>query len=150
MIEIQDGDSAILSDGNIQFTLRFAGMDTPELDQSYGEEAKEQLVKLIGEHRLQVQTIGKGYDKYGRVLGMAYIENLDLSLEMIKTGFAHYYRPGCRDYPECKDACQYDALPYFEAENQARESKLAIWSQDEVMLPCRYRRTHRGKWSQRS
>jgi len=137
---VVDGDTFEATDGNLKFRVRVAGMDTPESKQKYGKQATYQFRKLIEDKKVKIKPVGRGRDKYNRILGQVYLEDQDVSISMIENGHATYYRPKCLDYSFTKQKYDYDPRPYVEAEKLARRNKTGIWSFDKPMLPCDYRR----------
>lgn len=141
--KILDGDTFDATDGNITFRVRVAGMDAPEKAQPYGKLATYQLSKLLEGRKVKIRSIGEGRDMYNRILGQVYVDEEDVSILMIQQGFAAYYRPRCRDFPEDKKHYDYDPRPYVEAEKRARAERLYLWSNEQTELPCEFRRRNR-------
>lgn len=139
-VSVLDGDTFIATDGNIKFRVRMAGLDAPERGEAYGKVATYRLKTLTQNKEVQITPVGKGYDRYGRVLGIVTIAGNDIALQMIKEGLAFYYRPTCKDYPTDKDKYNYDPRIYVEAEQSARQAKKNMWSREKVTYPCEYRR----------
>ena len=61
-----------------------------------------------------------GTDCYGRVLGVVYLGQTNVNLELGRNGYAEVYRG--------KPAQGFDSNPYWQAEAQAKAEKLNIWS----------------------
>lgn len=78
-----DGDTIVIDRTHI----RLAGIDAPELDHPYGQNAKQALIRLC---RGQVVTaIADGSTSHERVVAMCHLaDGRDLSAEMVKLGFA--------------------------------------------------------------
>ncbi|MBI4211075.1 MAG: thermonuclease family protein [Deltaproteobacteria bacterium] len=142
VVHIVDGDTFDATDGQITFRVRVAGMDAPESKQEFGKWATVELKKLIEGKEITIQPIAKGLDRYNRILGQVFLEGEDISLLMIQKGFAFYYRPRCRDYPEDKQLYDYDPRSYVDAEKAARATEVVIWSKKSVKLPCQFRKEH--------
>ena len=48
VIRIADGDTiTVLGEGDQKIKVRFSGIDTPEMDQPFGAEARDRLVQMI-------------------------------------------------------------------------------------------------------
>ncbi len=139
---VVDGDTFDATDGHIIFRVRVVGMDAPEYQQSFWKWATTELRKLIEGKEIVIHPIGKGLDRYNRILGQVLLNGEDISLLMIRRGFAFYYRPRCRDYPEDKRLYEYDPTPCVNAEAEAQASHLVIWSDKFMELPCQFRREH--------
>ncbi len=109
-----DGDTVDSSIGKI----RLLGINTPEKKMPYYSEAKEFLKNLTEGKTVKVVKIeGNTRDKYGRMLGYIFIEDLFVNEEILKAGMANLYF--------------YDEDPYIgrlkDAEKFAREKGIGIW-----------------------
>lgn len=142
VIHIVDGDTFDATDGHITFRVRVAGMDAPESKQKFGERATSKLRELIAGKDIVIQPVGRGVDRYNRILGQVFVAGKDLSLIMIEQGYAFYYRPQCQNYPQNKRLYQYDPQAYVKAEAEAKSKHLVIWSDGSSMLPCQFRKDH--------
>lgn len=78
-----DGDSL-----RIQKTdIRIYGVDAPELNHPFGQQAKWAMVKLCKGHKVRAKIVEK--DTHGRCVAMCYLpDGRDLSEEMVKQGLA--------------------------------------------------------------
>jgi len=142
-IRIIDGDTLEATDGNIKFKVRIVGMDAPEHDQAFGKVSKAALGDFVLNKKINLQPVKQGLDRYGRTLSQVYVDGQDVSLLMIQKGLATYYRPECKDYPESANRYNYDPRSYVQAETQAKQAKLNIWSVAIFELPCTFR--HKAK-----
>jgi micrococcal nuclease len=143
VLKVSDGDTITVTDGNLRLKVRLAGMDAPESGQPFGKVAGAELRTRLLNHNVQIHPVGSGIDPYNRVLGQVFIDGSDVSLALIREGFAYYYRPRCVDYPENKKDYDYDPTQYVEAEKMARAQKLGLWSVGNQELPCVYRKAHK-------
>jgi hypothetical protein len=74
--------------------------------------------------------------RYGRTLGVVFVNGIDVNLEMIKAGLAEVYRG-----PPAKGL---DLEPYWKAEKEAREAGREMWSLgDKYVSPREWRRGKR-------
>ena len=103
VISVLDGDTFIATDGNVKFRVRIAAIDAPEKDQPYGRVAKHRLSQMLLKKEISISSIGKGVDRYGRVLGQIFLNGKDIAMELINEGLVTYYRPFCKDYPADKE-----------------------------------------------
>ena len=100
--------------------------DAPESRQDYGYEATVYLDKRIGGKTVKVEWQKK--DPYGRILGIVYLDGVDINLEMVATGNAWHY-------------AHFDQTPeYAEAEKSARAARLGLWSGESPISPYDFRR----------
>lgn len=114
-IRVIDGDTIKL-DGE---SIRLVGMDAPELKQNCytlqqqewacGQQAKIFLDQLIKNSDIQCKIFGT--DKYSRSLGRCYVDETDIALSLISSGYA-----------------TATGMTYALAEMSARQDKLGIWS----------------------
>lgn len=78
-----DGDTIVINKTHI----RLAGVDAPELDQPYGQNAKRALMKLC--HGQIVTAVPDGSTSHERAVAMCQLDDgRDLSAEMVKAGLA--------------------------------------------------------------
>ena len=85
-----DGDTFITNKGD---RVRLIGVDAPELPSLRGIESKMYLHELIDDKVviLERDGISKNKDKYGRLLRYVYLNNKDVNLQMLKSGYAKPY-----------------------------------------------------------
>ena len=132
-----DGDTITIDNTKI----RFSGIDAPE---SYyygmtqycerpngkiwacGKKATAALKKLIGKH--EVECTDEGQDRYGRTLGICYVDEVDLQAEMVKSGMAIAYLRYSRRYEN--------------EQNYAKKVKAGMWA-GEFQEPEVWRRENR-------
>lgn len=123
-----DGDSIKLREQNV----RLAYIDAPEYYQtckdSEGKEyncgikAREKLERLMKLGELSCKTIGK--DIYNRDMSECFVGNVNVNLEMVKSGWAVVYKS--------------TDVAYLDAQKDAKRAKLGIW-QGKYMKPELYR-----------
>jgi len=142
VLRVIDGDTLVASDGVIEFKVRIAGLDAPEMAQDYGPLAKTFLSHLIDDKKITVQPLSSGLDRYNRVLAHVFLKKDDVALLLIKEGLAYYYRPACTDYADNNSGYDFDPKPYVAAEQTAQKQKLGVWSGPKQQLPCDYRKLH--------
>lgn len=141
--KVIDGDTFDATDGVIEFRVRLAGIDAPEKDQPYGKVATYKLQSLLQDQWVQLQPLKKGRDLYNRILAKVFQAEENIGLSMVKNGYATYYRPKCRDYPQDKKYYELDPIYYVEAESHAKKNRLGLWQFDEITLPCLHRKNKR-------
>lgn len=99
--------------------VRLFGIDAPERDQPGGPQAADALRRLIGKADPKCVQIDR--DRYGRMVALCSVGSVDLSLSMVRAGYAAawcYYLQKQRP----------DLLSRFRtAESVARQAKLGIW-----------------------
>lgn len=139
VVEVKDGDTIkVVGEDGQTITCRLYGIDAPEVPhrrengQPYGEEALEELSRLIYGEVVQIETTGER--TYNREVCHVFLKNgtkQDVSLEMVKRGYAWAYRQYLgRAY----------ASEYLEAEEQAREAGRGLWKQKNPQPPWEFRK----------
>lgn len=124
---ITDGDTIRI--GNTRY--RLAEIDAPESTQEGGKEATNFLKSLTKGKQIHCEPTGE--TSYNRLIAYCYANNINLNLEMVKSGNAVVYK-------------HYHYTKQFEdAENQAKEHKFGIWNINNFQMPWDYRHSHKGK-----
>ena len=128
VIKIIDGDTIHINGEKI----RFSGIDTPELKQTYinnkkiifcGLEAKNLLAKIIDNR--DVNCISEGKDQYKRTLAECFVGDLSISSYLVREGYAFAYRK----YSE----------KFVKDEEFAKENNKGMWSMS-FEYPWEYRK----------
>ena len=121
---IVDGDTVYMRDGT---KVRLHGIDTPERDQPYGQQATRNLDELIGS---TVYVVEKDTDRYGRLVGTLYnSDGTNVNLEMVCNGSAWWYSRYAKNN-RAMASCQ----------DEAKEARLGLWADDDPMRPWEWRR----------
>ena len=125
IIRVYDGDSVKAFGHDIEINVRLAGIDAPETSrekrdpgQTYSQQAKKYLASVVLNKSVDIK--GYGLDRYSRILGVIYLGDRNINLEMVRTGLAEVYRG--------KPPNGFDNASYLEAEKRAREAKTGMWS----------------------
>ena len=128
VIKIVDGDTIYLGHKKYgKIKVRLAEIDTPERDQPHGKIATAVLKKMILKKSVELQKVT--IDKYKRVVGTIYLNNLEINYFLVRNGFAwcydkYYYREKIK-----------------KAENQARSEKIGLWSsKKKAIAPWNWRK----------
>jgi len=96
VVGITDGDTfTLLTADKKQVKVRLAEIDAPESGQPYGNKSKQTLSGLI--FSKDIRVVFQTTDRYGRTVGRPYVDDLDVSAEMIRMGAAWAYREYLRD-----------------------------------------------------
>jgi micrococcal nuclease len=124
--DIVDGDTIkVLSSGKT-YTVRYIGIDTPEIkhqngstDQPYGQEAKTVNAWLLAGKDIYLKKDVTETDKYGRLLRYIYLEDGTMINDvLIRMGYAHILTipPNVAFQSE-----------FLKAQRAAREERLNLW-----------------------
>jgi endonuclease YncB( thermonuclease family) len=132
--------------------VRLAGVDAPELShyglpgQKFGKVAKEWLAGLAHRRRASLQLLGQ--DQYNRMVGMVRIKpenpvlrffrlgRKNLSLELVKAGYAEVYRGPNAQYGGLQARLE-------RAEKRAIRNKLGFWADKGELTPSDFKKKMR-------
>jgi|LGVF01.1.fsa_nt_gb endonuclease YncB( thermonuclease family) len=89
VVGISDGDTITVLHNNRGEKVRLYGIDTPEKRQDFGNKAKQFTSNMVFGKHVEVESVTK--DRYGRTVGLIYINGQCLNEELIRTGFAWVY-----------------------------------------------------------
>lgn len=109
---IIDGDTIELEN---QQTVRLLGINTPESQMPYYQEAKQSLINLIENKSVQIEL--RGTDKYGRTLVYVFLDNKNINEELLSQGLATLYFYGEDQYYE----------KFRQTEESARINEKGLW-----------------------
>jgi len=102
VIRVIDGDTVELKNGE---RLRYNDIDTPETVhpskpiECYGAEASKKNKELVEGETILVELGNPEKDRYGRLLGYVYIDDLFVNAELVRGGYAEvnsYGNPGSK------------------------------------------------------
>ena len=90
VVRVIDGDTFEIESGE---RVRMIGINTPEISDIFGREAKQHLSDLIlGKFvDLQKDNISKNRDRYQRLLRYVFLDGVDINNKMIFDGYAFAY-----------------------------------------------------------
>lgn len=121
---VYDGETVRAKGYGVEIVVRLAGIQTPDLLQEEGPahrlamEAKSQLAEWTLERKVNIE--GHGLDEFNRVIGVVYLNGVNINLQMIKGGYARVRKEGPLD--------SLYLLPYLKSEEIARRFGRGIWS----------------------
>ena len=133
VVAITDGDTIKVLDDLDKGVLkiRLNKIDAPEKNQAFGQKSKQYLSNLVFGKQVIIRF--KEIDRYGRILGLIYIDGVEVNLQMVKAGMAWHY-------------AYYDKTPaYIEAEKKARDSKVGLWIDPEPISPYEFRKSRKSR-----
>lgn len=115
--KVIDGDTIELTSGE---KLRYIGIDTPEKAEPFYQEAKNFNRKLVEGKKIRIEFDVQKRDKYGRLLGYVYVDDIFVNAELLKAGLAVLYT-----YPPNVKYVDY----FTQLQKEARQLKSGIWSE---------------------
>jgi micrococcal nuclease len=145
---VSDGDTVKLETAEgAKLKIRLYGIDAPEMEkisrrtgmvskagQPYGEEAYEALRSKMLDSKVKVDIMAT--DRYKRMVGIVYLDNKNINLEMVKEGWAWAYR----EYLDRPYASEY-----IDAEREARTKRSSLWQQPNPQPPWEFRKLLRTR-----
>ncbi len=132
IVGVTDGDTVTLLDkAQVQHKIRLAGIDAPEKKQPFGMRSKEHLSDLVFNRQVTVET-GKT-DRYGREVGVVFVDGKDANLYQVRQGFAWHYKAYQREQSAT------DRNLYANAEDEARTAKKGLWLDPAPVPPWEFR-----------
>ena len=112
-----DGDTVELFNGTV---LRYTGITAPENDELFAEEATKLNRELVEGKEIKLEYDNYTSDKFGRILAYAIVNEVNVSIELVKKGMAELVI-----YQKRKPFIYQVQL--LEAQEQAKKQKLGIW-----------------------
>ena len=137
---VTDGDTITVTQNGFKSIIRLVGIDAPEKSRNKhepGQPFSQASTKFLAGMVLNknVDIVSYGNDRYGRTLGVVYLDGKNVNLEMVKAGLAEVYRG--------KPAPGFDKGPYETAEDEARSAGIGMWSLgDKYISPKDWRKYH--------
>ena len=132
VVRVIDGDTIKIEyEGKIE-SVRFIGVNTPEIDQpekeieSYGQVAAAFTRKLLSGKRVQMIFDTSQRDKYGRLLGYVYTsDGTFVNALLVKKGYAQVMT--------VPPDVTFQAL-FVELQRQARKERKGLWGIEKYRL----------------
>ena len=113
-----------------KITVRLSYIDPPEKGRAFGQVSKRSLSDMVYQKQVTLKIYGQ--DKYNRTLAEVFYNNANINQQMIRLGMAWAYR----DFKPSKE--------YIEFENQAKNSRLGLWSEPNPVEPSKWRQEQKS------
>lgn len=125
VVKVADGDTLTLRVEKTDYVIRLSGIDAPEDGQDFAKVARQALVqRVIGK---QVRVLIRDKDKYGRLVGVVYLDGDCVNTKLVAQGLAWHY-------------VEYESSKVLaHAESEARENELGLWADAHPMPPWEWR-----------
>ncbi|MCP4230514.1 MAG: nuclease [bacterium] len=118
-----DGDTIDLDDYG---KIRYIGIDCPERDEQYYEEARDYNAELLALGKIRLEYGSEIRDDYGRLLAYVFVNTDDGDIIFVNEELA---RAGWATTRYVKPYMKYaDSL--YEAERDAQKRNVGIWADD--------------------
>ncbi|KAI3913533.1 hypothetical protein MKW92_009182 [Papaver armeniacum] len=109
-----------------KYRIRLSGIDCPESKMPYGQEAKQELIKLVQGKCLLIKVYTE--DRYGRLVGDIHCNGKFIQEIMLKKGCAWHY-------------AAYDKrTELIKWENAARAKRVGLWASPNPEKPWEWRK----------
>ena len=123
---VTDGDTIKVTGDGSNITIRLVGIDAPETSkkknepgQPFSQKSTKYLASLVLNKVVDLKSYGTG--RYGRTLGVVFVNGKNVNLEMVKAGLAEAYKG--------RPAKGFNPQLYKIAEQEARRNKRGMWIQ---------------------
>jgi len=131
VLKVADGDTITIVDKQGEkHKIRFFGIDSPEFDQAYYRAARNTMTMLVSGQTVTIDV--KDTDRYGRTVGVVYVDGQNVNEKMVRSGYAWWYKRYDPDNQALK-----------EAQEQAKAEGLGLWQDADPMPPWEWRRSQR-------
>lgn len=131
VVRVTDGDTLTVMDPTGQKTkVRLYGIDTPEMDQPFGPEAKAALSQLVLGQIVKVYTWDT--DRWGRTVGIVVKDDYDVAWTLTAQGLAWVSARYCRDPVICP--------AYLTRMETAQKTHQGLWANDTATPPENWRK----------
>lgn len=125
---IHDGDTfTCIGNDKRTFRVRLVQIDSPEIEQPFGIEAKQKLTSLISNQIVQLKGNNQN-DQYNRVLAEVFINDTNINKLLVADGYAWAYHHYITD------------SEYITLEEKAKAAHLGLWALDSPISPYEWRR----------
>jgi micrococcal nuclease len=133
--EVMDGDTIIVADGSkTRYRIRIQSIDAPELQQSFGKDAKQHLADLLEGKEIDLTFYGENNLKRNALsVAKVFIGGRDVSYEQLDAGLAWFLA----EDKMIQSVEDYEM--YKELENSAREAKRGLWQEASPQSPSQYK-----------
>jgi micrococcal nuclease len=132
-VGVTDGDTITVMHNGQGERIRLHGIDAPERGQDFGRKAKSFVSDLVFKKVVTIQPMDT--DRYGRTVGMVFVDGLNVNREIVKAGYAWVYRNYCT---------QRFCDEWLEVERIARQSGIGLWRHSDAIPPWHYRKGQRS------
>ena len=146
---VPDGDSLRVAQspkyGASTMEVRLFGIDAPEKNQAYGDNARDALLDLVNRNKAGLLMEVVDIDHHNRLVGLLYSPKADrydsINRQMVEQGHALWYR-------------QFGgkALGLADAEKSAKERRRGLWRKGLRLAPWEHRGAERRaarRWARR-
>jgi endonuclease YncB( thermonuclease family) len=129
-VKVYDGDTIeVMAGGSTSLRVRLHAIDAPEKGQPFSNVARTRTRELVEGKRVRVEV--RDRDQYDRLVARIYVEDADLSEQLIREGLAWHYT-------------RYSSeIALGNAQREARRAHRGLWQDPEPEPPWAFRRRQR-------
>lgn len=131
VVEINSGDTISVVNGSGPMRVKLKAIAAPELEQPWGDVARQHLSDLILGQTVMVRLTGLSADK--NIVGVVYLNKADIGQQMLRDGVAWY------DERHDSGLDERERQLYLASVKAAQEERRGIWQQDAPVSPWEFR-----------
>jgi micrococcal nuclease len=126
VVSVIDGNTVeMVGEDNETYKIMLQGIDCPELNQDYGDAAKQYLEKMVMGKEVHAQVTGK--NRYGVRQAIVLVGDVDPRQELLKEGLAW--------------TSEVDPIPSLEdLKDKAKQRGKGLWKENDPTPPWVFRR----------
>jgi endonuclease YncB( thermonuclease family) len=124
-VQVEEGDIIKVLVNRKILHIRLEGIDCPEKGQAYEREATEWMKSMAFRKKVRVEVLS--FEGERLIVGRVFVDEKDLSMELVNAGLAWYYRGHGKNRYLSK------------AQKKAKKKKIGIWSQKKPKPPWIYK-----------
>ncbi|WP_373741114.1 thermonuclease family protein [Neisseria sp.] len=134
---VADGDTLRVTDSDGQkHKIRLAYIDAPEIQQAYGEAARDSLRDMADGKTVAVTVFER--DRYRREVAKVEVDGKDLNLAQLRRGAAWHYTSYAAKKQDGSDYAGYAA-----AMKKAHAGRVGLWKKTDPQEPWNFRKQQR-------
>jgi len=118
VVKITDGDTIDVAINDAVHTVRYIGMDTPEVNDAFYQEASNRNADLVAGKDIVLVKDSSETDRYGRLLRYVFVKGVFVNETLVREGFAY-----AKDYPP-DTSC---SARFTQAQGVAQSQKIGLW-----------------------
>ncbi len=132
VIKVVDGDSLELKHKGQKLQVRLWGIDSPEWQQEFSQQALAYTRSRIQGQVVEVQP--RAWDKYGRLVAIVKVGEVTLNEDLLAKGLAWVHIYYCKA-PICRE--------WRQLEREARRARRGLWQRNDPIAPWQWKRDHK-------
>ena len=135
VLHVLDGDSLVLDVRGGQYRVELADIDAPELNQPWGQAARDWLAQALAGRFVVLRSSDFGRD--AQIHGRLLFKKRDPGISLLYQGLAWCI-------PQPATAATAESREYLDAQNDARTARRGLWSDAGPIPPWEWRRQRPG------